>query len=64
MFKKVLIAEDEDFLNISLRVALGELGVELGSRDFVSYCDDALMRIKKAIREGDPYELLITDLSF
>jgi len=64
MFKKVLIAEDEELLNISLRVALKELSVKLGNRDFVSYCDDALMRIRKAIGEGDPYELLITDLSF
>lgn len=64
MFKKVLIAEDEDFLNISLRATLNELGVTLDNRDYVSYCDDALMRIKKAIHEGNPYELLITDLSF
>lgn len=64
MFKKVLIAEDEDFLNISLRTTLGELGIILDNRDYVSYCDDALMRVKKAIQEGNPYELIITDLSF
>lgn len=64
MFKKVLIAEDEEFLNISLRITLKELGITLDNRDYVSYCDDALMRVKKAIQEGNPYELLITDLSF
>jgi len=64
MFKKVLIAEDEEFLNISLRVTLNEFGIILDNRDYVSYCDDALMRVKKAIQEGKPYELLITDLSF
>ncbi len=64
MFKKVLIAEDEDFLNISLRTTLKDLGVIQDNRDFVSYCDDALNRVKKAIQEGNPYELLITDLSF
>lgn len=64
MFKKVLIAEDEELLNISLRITLKELGITLDNRDYVSYCDDALMRVKKAIQEGNPYELLITDLSF
>ena len=64
MFKKVLIAEDEDFLNISLRTTLKDLGVIQDNRDFVSYCDDALNRVKKALQEGNPYELLITDLSF
>ncbi len=64
MFKKVLIAEDEDFINISLRTTLKDLGVIQDNRDFVSYCDDALNRVKKAIQEGNPYELLVTDLSF
>lgn len=64
MFKKVLIVEDEDFLNISLRITLKELGITLDNRDYVSYCDDALKRVKKAIQENNPYELLITDLSF
>jgi two-component system capsular synthesis response regulator RcsB len=64
MFKKVLIAEDQDFMNISLRATLKELGIPQDNRDYVSYCDDALMRVKKAIQEGRPYELLITDLSF
>ena len=64
MFRKVLIAEDEDFINISLRTTLKEFGVIQDTRDFVSYCDDALNRVKKAIQENNPYELLITDLSF
>jgi two-component system capsular synthesis response regulator RcsB len=64
MFKKVLIAEDQDLLNISLRNTLKELGITQDNRDYVSYCDDALKRVKKAIQEGNPYELLITDLSF
>lgn len=64
MFKKVLIAEDQDLLNISLRNTLKELGITQDNRDYVSYCDDALKRVKKAIQEDNPYELLITDLSF
>ncbi len=64
MFKKVLIAEDEDFMNDSLGAALEALGIVLEKRDYVSYCDDAFSRVKKAVRDGNPYELLITDLSF
>lgn len=64
MFKKVLIAEDQELMNISLRNTLRELGIIQDTRDYVTYCDDALNRIKKAIQEGNPYELLITDLSF
>jgi DNA-binding NarL/FixJ family response regulator len=64
MFKKVLIAEDEDFMNDSLGAALVALGIVPEKRDYVSYCDDAFSRVKKAVRDGNPYELLITDLSF
>jgi len=64
MFKKVLIAEDEDFMNDSLGAALEALGIVLEKRDYVSYCDDAFSRVKKAVWDGNPYELLITDLSF
>lgn len=64
MFKKVLIAEDEDIMNMALGIALETLGIVLEARDYVSYCDDGLSRVKKAVTEGNPYELLITDLSF
>lgn len=62
MFQKVLIAEDHESANISIQKSLSELGTN--SLDYVYYCDDALMRIRKAIADGTPYELLITDLSF
>lgn len=61
MFKKVLIAEDHESANISLRKTLHDLDV---NPDYVYHCDDALSRIQKALRDKDPYELLITDLSF
>jgi len=64
MFKKVLIAEDQEMMNIALRQTMVKLGVVLDARDYVTRCDDALARIKIAIREKKPYELLITDLSF
>lgn len=62
MFKKVLIAEDVDSMNIGVVKTLSDLQIQ--DVDFVKYCDDALLRIKKAVLDGEPYELLITDLSF
>lgn len=64
MFKKVLIAEDHESINISVQKTLQDLGIVHDHRNYVFYCDDALMRIKKAISDQQPYELLITDLSF
>jgi two-component system capsular synthesis response regulator RcsB len=62
MFKSVLIAEDHESANISVRKIMQELGV--AQPEYVYYCDDALLRIKHAIRQDQPFELLITDLSF
>lgn len=31
---------------------------------YVNYCDDPLSRIKMSLQENNPFELLITDLSF
>jgi len=64
MFKKVLIVEDEKMLNSAIKSTMEKLGVVLDTRDYVTFCDDALNRVKIAIREKNPYELLITDLSF
>ncbi|MCU7614605.1 response regulator [Chryseobacterium sp. GMJ5] len=62
MFRKVLIAEDFESYNSSVQKALEELKIE--TINTVEYCDDAWMKIKKSIREKNPYDLLITDLSF
>jgi len=62
MFKKVLIAEDHETANISVQKTLKDLGI--GRTDYAYYCDDAWLRLRKAMTDGDPYELLITDLSF
>lgn len=64
MFQKVLIVEDHQGMNYSMQRTLEDLGIPNDSRNSVYYCDDALSRIQKAIREQQPYELLITDLSF
>lgn len=62
MIKKVLIAEDYESTNISIQTTLAELGI--GDPAYVYYCDDALVRIQKAMEAGDPYDLMVTDLYF
>jgi DNA-binding NarL/FixJ family response regulator len=64
MFQKVLIAEDHEGMNYSMQVTLENLGIKHDIKNYVFYCDDALSRIRKAQSENNPYELLITDLSF
>lgn len=64
MFQKVLIVEDHESVSISVQKTLTDLGILFDRRNYVYYCDDALNRIKKALAENSPYELLITDLSF
>lgn len=62
MFKKILIAEDHESSSISVQKTLEDLNIT--NADYVYYCDDALAKIQKSIRENDLYDLLITDLSF
>ncbi|CDT07426.1 response regulator [Sphingobacterium sp. PCS056] len=62
MFKKVLIAEDHEMTNISVQKALKALGVEVVK--YVHYCDHALNWINNALRDKDPYDLIITDIEF
>jgi len=62
MFKKVIIAEDFDSINLGIEQTLKDLGIV----DFqhAKYCDDAFLKIRKAIQDNEPYDLLISDLSF
>lgn len=62
MIKKVLIAEDHESANLSVQKTLESLGNI--QPDYVYYCDDALLKIKKGMQDGLPYDLLITDLYF
>ncbi|KAF2506463.1 DNA-binding transcriptional response regulator [Flavobacterium foetidum] len=62
MFKKVLVAEDLDSISIAVVQVLEELKISV--IDHVKYCDEALLKIKRALQEGEPYDLLISDLSF
>jgi len=62
MFQKVLIAEDMDFINSGIKSQLSELGIP--QIDYVQYCDEALLKLKRARLDKCPYDLLISDLSF
>ena len=62
MFKKVLIAEDMDFINSGIKSQLANLGI--AQIEYVQYCDEALLKLKSARLNNAPFDLLISDLSF
>ena len=62
MFKKVLIAEDFDSINVAIVQVLKGIGIT--TIDYAKYCDDAYTKLKKADKIGEAFDLLITDLSF
>lgn len=62
MFHKVLVAEDLDSISMTVVQALEQLSVlEI---HHAKYCDDAFLKIKKALHDEVPFDLLISDLSF
>ncbi len=62
MIDKVIIAEDQEFANLSVQKTLDDLKVK--QYDYAFYCDEAFTKIQLAQQKGIPYDLLITDLSF
>ncbi|WP_316806237.1 response regulator [Pedobacter agri] len=62
MFKRVLIAEDHESTSISVRKTLEDFGIT--DAEYTYYCDEALMHIQKSLADEQPFDLLITDLSF
>ncbi|MFH4969515.1 response regulator [Gaetbulibacter sp. M240] len=62
MYKKVLVADDLGSISLGIKTVARSLG--LRNLYEVNYCDDAYLQIKKGILDGDPFDLLITDLSF
>lgn len=62
MFRKILILEDIDSISLGITSLL--------EKNFTSevhtakYCDEGYLKIKKAINDEMPYDLIITDLSF
>jgi DNA-binding NarL/FixJ family response regulator len=61
-FERILIAEDQDVANLSLRLTLEAL--QLPPAQHAYYCEHALNFLTKAVGEQQPYDLLITDLYF
>lgn len=62
MFTKILIVDDVDLNETAALLALKELTIT--TIDCSKYCDEALLKIKKAKQEQQPYQVVITDLSF
>ncbi|MBP1838715.1 response regulator [Formosa algae] len=62
MFKKVLIVDDYDVVNEGVLTVLNTKGVI--NVEKAQYCDDAFLKLKKADLDKEPFDLLITDLSF
>ncbi len=62
MFRKVLVAEDMDDVNQGVYTTLSKL--DIAEVHQTQYCDDAYLKIKKSYLDDEPYELLVTDLSF
>ncbi|AUC81716.1 response regulator transcription factor [Lacinutrix sp. Bg11-31] len=62
MFKKVLIADDLGSINQGVTTVLNALGIN--NIEQVQYCDDAVLKIKRAVLDNVPFDLVITDLSF
>ena len=62
MFQKVLIVEDLDSIIETTKQTLEKLSIP--TIQYAKYCDDALLKIKKAQKEKTPFELIISDLSF
>ncbi|ARV14578.1 DNA-binding response regulator [Polaribacter sp. SA4-12] len=62
MFEKILVVEDLDVNKNGIKTALDELHIE--EVESISYCDEAFLKIKNAFLKGEPYHLIISDLSF
>lgn len=62
MFKKVIVSDDLISINLGMLTILDTLKITHVTS--VQYCDDAYLRIKSARLKEEPFDLLITDLSF
>lgn len=62
MFTKILISEDMEDINKAIYTSFREMGI--AEIHQTQYCDDAYLKVKKAVLDDVPYQLLVTDLSF
>jgi DNA-binding NarL/FixJ family response regulator len=62
MFKKVLVVEDIDSINIGVASTLNNaFAFQVRT---AKYCDKAFLMLKEALSKNLPFDLMITDLSF
>lgn len=62
MIEKVLVVEDFDVINQGIISSLKQSKID--EIDYVAYCDEAYLKIKKAYQDDNPFDLIISDLSF
>lgn len=62
IFEKVIIADDLDSVNKGVLTQLKDMGIQHITQE--SYCDDVYLKIKHAEKAGEPFQLVISDLSF
>ncbi|KZE78360.1 histidine kinase [Myroides marinus] len=63
MFKKILVVEDYDSINVGIVQALTD-NIPQAEIYSTKYCDDAWLKIQGAIKNNAPFDLVISDLSF
>lgn len=63
MLSKIMVVEDSETTGYGITMMLKK---ELGIREvvFCQYCDDAYLKLQKAVSINNPFDLIITDLSF
>ncbi len=62
MYKKVLIVDDLGSINQGVISVTNALNISNVIQS--QYCDDALLKIKRAVFDKSPFDLIITDLEF
>ena len=65
MFKRILVVEDIEIANYGIVKTLTDNNL-ISSNNITDteYCDNAFIQVRKALADDEPYDLLITDLSF
>lgn len=62
MFKKILVVDDVDVINAGVIQTLKS--IEVQEIVHATYCDEAYLKMKRAVIDKVPFDLLICDLSF
>lgn len=65
MFKKILVVEDIEIANYGIIKILVDKNIISKTRIMhTQYCDKAIIFFKQALQNNEPFDLVITDLSF